>query len=176
MNFLFTISFNLFFIEFTFSINFKRFLSNFVENNLTYIILKYTIYLSNFFPKGSCPSTSEKEIIMSSNFLQNNLRIWRDSDNGSLEFMIIQEGKGCVKHPYSASKEDVFDFMMPYIYELAYHEAYGKPYSKEYHDAVTFKNSLKSWLQSHIGHGNMTLTEARFILSELYLPTTDFSI
>ena len=113
---------------------------------------------------------------MSSNFLQNNLRIWRDSDNGSLNFMIIQEGKGCVKHPYSASKEDVFDFMMPYIYELAYHEAYGKPYSKEYHDAVTFKNSLEGWLQSHIGHGDMTLTEARLILSELYLPTTDFSI
>ena len=113
---------------------------------------------------------------MDSNFFQNNIRIWRDSDDGTLNFMIIQEGQDCVKYPYSASKEDVFDFMMPYIYELAYFEAYGKPYSKEYHDAVTFKKSLESWLQSHIGHGNMTLTEARLILSELYLPTTDFSI
>lgn len=113
---------------------------------------------------------------MDSNFFQNHFRIWRDLDDGSFRFMIIQEGKGCVKYPYFASKEDVFDFMMPYIYELAYHEAYGKPYSKEYHDAVTFKHSLESWLQSHIEHGDMTLTEARFILSELYLPTTDFSI
>ena len=102
--------------------------------------------------------------------------VWRDSDDGSLNFMIIQEGKGCVKYPYSASKEDVFDFMMPYIFELAYYEAYGKPYSREYDDAVAFKNSIESWLQSRIGHGNMTLTEARLILNELYLPTTAFSI
>ena len=113
---------------------------------------------------------------MDSNFFQNHFRIWRDLEDGSFKFMIIQEGQDCVKYPYSASKEDVCEFMMPYIYELAFFEAYGKPYSKEYPDAVTFKHSLERWIQSSIGHGNMTLTEARLILSELYLPTTDFSI
>lgn len=113
---------------------------------------------------------------MNTTFSRDNLRIWRDMDDGSLNFTFIEDGKGCVKHPHTVSKQDAFIFMMPYIYELAYFEAYGEPYDLgEYKKAVDLKTSLEDWLTSQIAYGEMSLTEARLVLNELYLPTDNFS-
>lgn len=109
-------------------------------------------------------------------FSRDNLRIWRDMDDGSLNFMFIENGKGCVKHPHPVSKQDAFIFMMPYIYELAYFEAYGVPYNlDQYQKAISLQNSLEDWLTSQIAYSKMSLTEARLVLNELYLPTENFS-
>ena len=109
-------------------------------------------------------------------FSRDNLRIWRDMDDGSLNFTFIESGKDCIKHPYMASKQEAFTFMMPYIYELAHFEAYGVPYIlKEYKKAINLKTSLEDWLTSQIAYGEMTLSEARLVLNELYLPTDNFS-
>lgn len=109
-------------------------------------------------------------------FSKENLRIWRDMYDGSLNFTFIENGKGCIKLPHSASKQDAYTFMMPYIYELAYFEAYGEPYDLgEYKKAVNLKTSLEDWLTFQIAYGKINLTQARLILSELYLPTDNFS-
>ena len=113
---------------------------------------------------------------MDTYFSRDNIRIWRDSKNNSLNFMFMEDEKNCVKQPHIFSKQDVLNFMMPYIYELAYFEAYGEPYIvQEYQKAINFKDSLEDWLNSCIAYGIMTLTEASLVLSELYLPNEKFS-
>lgn len=112
---------------------------------------------------------------MNTVFFQNGLRIWKSIYDGSLNFAVAKrDDKGNID-TRNTTEKDLFSFMMPYIYELAYYEANGKPFSSAYFDAVYLKESIENWLESCIGYAEMSLTEARFVLESLYLPSTAFS-
>lgn len=170
------------------------------KNFLTYLNIKYSIYLSLFFIEGKCPFYKTKEKIMNKS-LNKRIRFWLDPDTSLLNVMLIEEfedhksciitpkildnsedveekdSKNCIIVPRVLdSPEEVFSFMFPYLYELAYVEANGIPKDKQlYQEAVAFKNSVEAWLKNQVAWGYMNQTEARIVLSGLYLPTTKFS-
>ncbi len=135
------------------------------------------------------------------NSLTKRIRFWLDSDTSLLNVMVIEEfedHKSCIITPKILDSshnekdvssqntiimlrtldgpEEVFSFMFPYLYELAYFEANGNSNNKQlYQEAVAFKNSVEAWLKNQVAWGYMNQTEARIVLSGLYLPTTKFS-
>lgn len=135
------------------------------------------------------------------NTLSRRLRFWLDPDSSLLNVMVIdertvqnncaftpsfinesnvQESESVVKTTRMLEKpEEVFDFIFPYLYELARAEAEGTSFNSAgnalYQEAVSFKNSVESWLRNQVAWGYLTHTEARIILSGLYLPTTRFA-
>ena len=138
------------------------------------------------------------------NNLSRRIRFWLDPDTSLLSVMVIDEctvQSDCAFTPSFVSEsngsnvqksesiikttrmlekpEEIFDFMFPYLYELARAEAEGTSFNPAgntlYQEAASFKNSIESWLRNQVAWGYMTQTEARIVLSGLYLPTTRFA-